>query len=117
MIKLDLRMDEMFQVSLLLLQQKQERLALLNMPSGRPSHPMYILLNIKWRIKLHNPINFGNIESSGGNIRAKQHSRLHLTELKESGGPFLLFLLAVDIHDAYIDVVEQIGVELDAVAT
>lgn len=34
----------------------------------------------------------------------------------ESCGAFLLLLFAVDVHDADIDIIQQIGEELDAIA-
>lgn len=39
-----------------------------------------------------------------------------LAELKERSRALLLLLAAVDIHDGDIDVIEQLGVELDRIA-
>ena len=36
-----------------------------------------------------------------------------LAELEERSGSLLLLLTAVDIHDGDIDVIQQLGVELD----
>jgi hypothetical protein len=56
------------------------------------------------------------IQSSRGDIRTDQRALLGVAELKEGVGSFLLLLLAVQIQDRKVDVVEKLRVVLDAVA-
>ena len=46
-------------------------------------------------IELDDPIDFGDVESSGGDVRAEQRARWSIAELKEGRGSFLLFLFAL----------------------
>lgn len=96
----------MFKIALFLRQKEEKGLSTTLVPSASPTHSMNVLLDIKRRIKLHNPIDLRDIESSSCHISAKKNSLLELSKLVESSGSLLLFLLAVDVHDTDVHVVE-----------
>ena len=77
---------------------------------------MNIVPGIIRRIKLHNPVHGGNVKASSGNICTYQGALLGIAELEKGIGPFLLFLLAVEVENWQINVVEQLGVVFDAIA-
>ena len=70
---------------------------------------------IRW-IELDNPVDLGNVKSSSCHIRTQHRSLVALAELKECGGPLDLFLPAMNVHHWDINVVEQLGMELDRIA-
>lgn len=99
-------------------------------------------LRVVWRVVLHDPVHLGDVEPSGGHVRAQQDARVGVAELEEGGGPFGLLLFAlrgetrgeeasdrmvlvswggiepgrsahVDGHDGQVNVVQQLVVELD----
>ena len=84
--------------------------------SASAAHPMNVLLDIQRRIVLDDPVDSWNVEPSRSNVSAQQNTLLELAELVERGRPLLLLLLAVNVHHWDVHVVEEVGVELDAVA-
>ena len=54
------------------------------------------------------PVYLWDVESSGCDVSAEQDACFELAELVEGGGSFLLFLLAVDVHDVDVYVVEEV---------
>ena len=65
---------------------------------------------------MYDPVDRGDVEPARRHVRAQQDAAALAAELEEGGGALLLLLLAVDVHDRDIDVVEELRVELDAVA-
>ena len=57
-----------------------------------------------------------DVQAPGGDVGAQQHAALRLAELEEGRGALVLFLVAVDVHDLHVDVVEQLGMEFYRVA-
>lgn len=51
------------------------------------------------RIILDNVINFGNIETSSGNIGTDENTSFAVNKFEECGSALLLFLFAVDRKD------------------
>jgi hypothetical protein len=56
-----------------------------------------------------------NIKATSSNVGTDQGTLLGVTELEESVGTFLLLLLAVQFQHGKVDIVEELGVVLDAV--
>lgn len=69
---------------------------------------MDVFFDVQRRIELHNPVYLWNVQASCCNIGTQKDSFLHQAELMEGCGSFLLLLLAVDVHDADVNVVQQI---------
>ena len=67
------------------------------------------------RVELDDPVDGGNIETTGSNIGTDQSSLLGVAEFEESVCTLLLLLLAVQVQNGQIDVVEEFGVVLDTV--
>lgn len=78
---------------------------------------MDIIFWVIWRIILDNPINIREVEASLSHVSAQQNSFLSLGKFEISCGPLLLFLLTVDVLHRYVDVVQQVAVELNSVTT
>ena len=66
-----------------------------------------------------------HIHTYDADANARTHARTHIhthvylvgiTEFKEGGGAFLLFLLAVEIQHSNVDKVEQLCVEFHGIA-
>lgn len=106
----------MLQVALFFLEKEEQSLARSLVASTRAAHSMDVFLDIQRRIELHDPIHLRDVQASSCYISAQQDSLLHQAELVEGRGSFLLFLLAVDVHDTDIDIVQQIREEFYAVA-
>lgn len=83
-VQLDLSMNKMFKVSLLFWQQKQEGLSCAIVASAGSTNSVNVLLDVERRVKLHNPINLWNIETSSCYVSAQKNTFLELTELVES---------------------------------
>lgn len=73
---------------------------------------MDVFPDIVGRIKLDDPINALDVETSGGHISAEEDSSLIVAELIEGVQSLLLLLLAVDVHNFDVNIVEKIIVEL-----
>jgi hypothetical protein len=48
------------------------------------------------RVELDDPVDFGDVEPSGGDVCAEKGSGGGVAEFEEGGGSLLLFLLALD---------------------
>jgi len=83
--------------------------------SGSSPDSMDVILRIIGWVELDNPVDVGEVESSLSNICAEEGTSLSLAELVVSGGSLLLLLLAVDVLDRDVNVVEEVGVELDLI--
>lgn len=69
------------------------------------------------RVKLNNPVHSGDIQASSSHVSANQGTLLGVAKFEEGVGALLLFLLAVQLEHRQINVVQKLGVILDAVAT
>jgi hypothetical protein len=75
----------MFEVTLLFWQQEQQCFARSIVASTRSPDSMDVFLYIERGIKLNNPVNLGNVETTGCHISTKEYSFLELPKLVESG--------------------------------
>ena len=75
----------MFKVSLLFREEEEESLSAALIASAGSAHSVDVLLDIKRRVELDNPINFRDIQSTSCNISAKKDSFFELSELVEGG--------------------------------
>lgn len=91
-----------------MLVEKQERLAAAFLAATSPADSVDVIIRVIWGVELDNPVNFGKVEAPLRDIRAQQNTSLGLAELKVGGGPFLLFLLAVDVLNRNVYIVEQV---------
>lgn len=82
----------------------------------RAAHTMDVVIGVIRRVELNYPVDFREIKTSLCDIGAEENASLRVTELEVGGGAFLLFLLAVNVLNRNVDVVEQVRVELDRVA-
>src|SRR6202000_162338 len=78
---------------------------------------MDIVPRIVRRIELHDPVDTGDIETASCHVRAYERAVGGVAELEECVCSFLLFEVAVQFENREVDVVEQLAVILDAVAT
>jgi hypothetical protein len=98
------------------LQKEQQGSAAAFRTTSRSADSVDVVIGIIGRVKLDDPVDLREVKTSLGDIRAEEDSCLSLAELEVGGCSFLLLLLAVDVLDWDVDVVEQVGVELDGVA-
>lgn len=78
---------------------------------------MDIIIWIIRGIILHNPVDVRKVKTSLGNVSADENALFSLAEFKVSSGSLLLLLLAVDVFDRDVDVVEEVAVELYCITT
>ena len=78
---------------------------------------MDVVLGIIWWIELDNPVNIWEVQASLGHVCAQENACLGLGELEIGGGSLLLLLLSMDVFDWNVNVIEQIAIKLDGVAT
>ena len=100
----------------LVLQQEKQSAATTIGATTCSAHSVDIIIGIIGRVELNDPVNLGEIKASLSDICAQKDSCFSLTEFEVSGCSLLLLLLAMDVLDRDVDVVEQIRVELDRVA-
>jgi hypothetical protein len=67
-------------------------------------------------IELDNPVDGGDIETTGSNVGTDQSTLASIAEFEEGVGPLLLLLLAVQFQNGEVDIVQKLCVVLDAVA-
>lgn len=82
------------QETLLARQQEQQTLARLA-GSGGPSDSVDVVTRIIRRIELDDPVDFGNVEASSGDICAEEVACRGVAEFEEGVGTLLLLLLAL----------------------
>jgi hypothetical protein len=92
-----------------------------------------VITGVVWRVKLNNPVDLGDVQTPGSNVRAHEDPRRCIFKFKKRGGALLLFLFPlrhvgivenmIDITETYmklqngnVNVVEQFSVVLDGVA-
>lgn len=96
--------------------QEQQRPALLVGASRRPADAVDVVTRVVWRVKLHDPVNLGNVETASRNVGADQGALLGVAELEEGVCSLLLLLLAVQVEHLQINVLQKLAVVLDRVA-
>ena len=67
-------------------------------------------------VLLDDPVDFGNVEPARSDVRTQQDSLLGVDKLEKGRCPLLLLLLSVDVEHGNVDIVQELRVELDAVA-
>lgn len=77
-------------------------------PTSSTPNTMNVFLGIIRRIILDDPVYSRYVKTTSCHICTQQYALLCLTELKERGGTLLLLLLAMDVLDRDINVVEQL---------
>mmetsp|Transcript_1366 Transcript_1366/g.3192 ORF Transcript_1366/g.3192 Transcript_1366/m.3192 type:complete len:395 (-) Transcript_1366:568-1752(-) len=77
---------------------------------------MDVFLGIVRWIELYDPIDRGDVQPPGRHVRAEEGSGGGFAKLEKGGGPLLLLLTSVYVHDGDVDVIEEFGVEFDRVA-
>ena len=60
--------------------------------SRRPAHSVYVLLGVVRGVKLHDPVDVGNVEAPGGDVGAQEDTRILVAVLEEGLRPFCLLL-------------------------
>ena len=100
----------------LVLQQEEQGFSAALGATACPAHAVDVVVGVIWGVVLDHPVDLGEVESSLGHISAQENARFCLTELKVRAGAFLLLLLAVNVFDGDVYVVEQIRVKLNSVA-
>ena len=95
---------------------EEERTTLGVVATGGTADTVDVVAGIIRRIELDNPVDGGDIETSGSNVRADKGSLLGVAELEEGVCALLLLLFAVEIENLEIDVLQKLRVVLDTVA-
>jgi len=78
---------------------------------------MNVIIRIIWRVELHDPVDVREIKTTLSNIGAKKDASFTLTEFEIGRCSLRLLLLAVDVLDGNINVVEEVAIEFDSVTT
>lgn len=112
----DLGSLEMGQETKLAGLQEEERPTLGVVATGCTADTVNVVARIIRRVELDDPVNSGDIETTSSNVRADQGTLCGVAELKEGVGALLLLLLAVEIKDRQVNVLQKFAVVLDRVA-
>ena len=96
--------------------EEQERATLGVVATRGTADAVDVVAGIIRRIELDDPVDGGNVEATGGNVRADEGALGGVAELEEGVGALLLLLLAVEIEHLEIDVLQEFRVVLDRVA-
>ena len=101
LVDFDLLVPQVFDIwASLVFHQEQETLPAAASPRRAPN-PMHEGVTPLGRVKLHNPVHFGNVDSSGCQIGGQQEGEtllLLLLELVVNLGPLPLINLPVQFH-------------------
>ncbi|TKW56812.1 hypothetical protein CTA1_6381 [Colletotrichum tanaceti] len=112
--------------------QEHEGSALAVGSARRPADAVDVVARVIGRVDLDDPVYCGDlgggigqgkderktyIQTTGGDVSADERALLGVAKLEKGVGPLLLLLLAVQVQHRQVDVVEQLGVVLDRVAT
>mmetsp|Transcript_13716 Transcript_13716/g.37044 ORF Transcript_13716/g.37044 Transcript_13716/m.37044 type:complete len:215 (-) Transcript_13716:1293-1937(-) len=76
------------------------------------AHPVDVLLGLVGRVELHDPIDLGNVEASGGDVGAKQNALVRSTEAVIRRAARRLLLLAMNACHGHVHVIQQLVMEL-----
>lgn len=97
---------------------------------------MDVIAGVIGRVELDNPVDLGDVETTGGDVRAEEYTGRGVAEFEEGVGALLLLLLAlqrrdllvlveekggrrethVKVEDRHVNVVEQLAVVLHRLA-
>mmetsp|Transcript_86 Transcript_86/g.336 ORF Transcript_86/g.336 Transcript_86/m.336 type:complete len:256 (-) Transcript_86:293-1060(-) len=77
---------------------------------------MDVLLGVVRGVELDDPVHRGDVKAPCRHVGAQQDALLRLAELEERGGPLGLLLVAVNVLDRNVDVVQELRVKLHRVA-
>mmetsp|Transcript_34488 Transcript_34488/g.90756 ORF Transcript_34488/g.90756 Transcript_34488/m.90756 type:complete len:214 (+) Transcript_34488:413-1054(+) len=99
-----------------LLWQQEEQGAAAATRARRAADAMDIGLRLVGRVELYNPVDGGDVKAARGDVGAEQHARRRRAKVKKGSGALVLLLVAVEVEDGQIDVVQQLRVVLDRVA-
>jgi len=106
--KWDLRFLEVAKEANLVGLQEHQTLALAVSTSCGTTNTVNVVSGVVRGVELDDPVDGGNIETTGGHIGADQGSSLCVAEFEESVGALLLLLLAVQVEHWEVDVVEKL---------
>jgi hypothetical protein len=106
--KWDLRFLEVAKEANLVRLQEHQTLALAVSTSCGTTNTVNVVSGVIRGVELDNPVDGGNIETTGGHIGTDQGSSLCVAEFEESVGALLLLLLAVQVKHWEVDVVEKL---------
>lgn len=95
--------------------EEEQTLALGVGTTGSSSDTVNVVTGVIRGIELDDPVDGGDIETTSSNVGTDQSTLLGVTELEESVGALLLLLLSVQLQNGEINVVQQLGVVLNAV--
>jgi hypothetical protein len=116
LVHCDARRPEVLEEAELLGEEEEERLAAPSRAARRAAHAVDVLLRVIGRVVLDDPVDVGDVEAAGRDVGAEEDAALGLAEVEKGHGALRLLLLAVDVRDGDVDVVEELAVVLDAVA-
>ena len=96
-------------------EQEQQTLSVLA-GTRRTTDAVNVVARIIRGVELDDPVDFGDVEAPRGNVCAEQDPGRRVAELEERVGSLLLLLLAVEVENGHVDVVQQLAVVLDTLA-
>ena len=96
--------------------EEQQRAALGVVTTRGTTDAVDVVAGIIGRVELDDPVDSGDVETTSRNVRADEGALGGVAELEEGVGALLLLLLAVEIENLEVDVLEELGVVLDGVA-
>ena len=106
--KWDLRFLEVAEEADLIGLQEHQTLALAICTSCGTTDTVNVVSWVIRRVELDDPVDSGDIESTGSHVGTDQSSSLCVAEFEESVGALLLLLLAVEVEHWEVDVVEKL---------
>jgi large-conductance mechanosensitive channel len=78
------------------LARQQEKQAPPRFPSSCGSaHAVDVVARVVWGVELDDPVDFGDVETTGGDVCAEERALVSVAEFEERVCPFLLLLLAL----------------------
>jgi hypothetical protein len=104
----DLRFLEVAKEANLVGLQEHQTFALAVCTSCGTTDTVNVVSGVIRRVELDDPVDGGNIETTGSHIGTDQGSSLCVAEFEESIGALLLLLLAVQVENREVDVVEKL---------
>mmetsp|Transcript_59862 Transcript_59862/g.120159 ORF Transcript_59862/g.120159 Transcript_59862/m.120159 type:complete len:337 (+) Transcript_59862:174-1184(+) len=116
LVEAHLRFPQVPQEPYLFREEEEQGAARPGRPAGCAADPVDVLAGVVGGVVLDDPVHFRDVEPPRGHVRAAQDALRLAAKLEKSGGALLLLLLPVDVHHGHVDVVEELGVVLDAVA-
>jgi hypothetical protein len=87
--------------------EEHKRPTLAVVTSSGSTDTVNVVTRVIRRVELDNPVNRRNIKTTSGDVSADQCALLGVTELEEGVGSLLLLLLAVEVKDRKVDIVEE----------